>query len=67
MTKQKEGDIEMVVLTQKDIETRVLRNSNKFENTIKQVTSNIQNKNLRKGRVRPKDPVEALILNQFRK
>lgn len=67
MSTKKEGDVKMVVLTQKDIERRVSNNSRKFKNTIGRVTSEIQSQNLRKGRVRPRDPVEAMILSKFKK
>lgn len=65
MTEKKEENIEMNVLTQEEIKERVSQNSIKFKNTIEQVTSEIQKQNLRKGRVRPKDPTEALILEKF--
>ncbi len=67
MNKKKEGDVEMVVLTQKEIKNRVTRNSSRYKKTIEQITSDIRSQGLKKGRRRPKDPTEAFILNNFKK
>lgn len=67
MVKKNEEDTRMKVLTQKELEERVLQNSEKYKDTIERVTSEIQNQNLKKGRVRPKDSIEAKILEQFNK
>ena len=67
MNKKKEGDVEMVVLTQKEIKNRVTRNSSRYKKTIEQITSDIRSQDLKKGRRRPKDPTEAFILNNFKK
>ena len=67
MNKKKEGDVEMVVLTQKEIKNQVARNSRKYKKTIEQITSDIRSQDLKKGRRRPKDPTEAFILNNFKK
>jgi hypothetical protein len=67
MNKKKEGDVEMVVLTQKEIKNRVTRNSSRYKKTIEQITSDIRSQGLKKGRRRPKDPTEAFILNNFEK
>lgn len=65
MNNKLKGDKHMTTLTLKDIEKRVVQNSNQFSNKIDQITTQIQSKNLNRGRVRPKDPAEARILNNF--
>lgn len=67
MNKKKEGDVEMVVLTQKEIKNRVTRNSSRYKKTIEQISSDIRSQGLKKGRRRPKDPTESFILNNFKK
>jgi len=67
MNKKNEGDVEMVVLTQKEIKNRVTRNSRRYKKTIEQITSDIRSQDLKKGRRRPKDPTESFILNNFKK
>jgi len=67
MNKKKEGDVQMVVLTQKEIKNRVTRNSRRYKKTIEQITSDIRSQDLKKGRRRPKDPTEEFILNNFNK
>ena len=57
----------MITLPLKDIEKRVAQNSKQFNKKISQVTAQIQNKNLNRGRIRPKDPTEAKILNSFKR
>ena len=64
--KYNNGD-EMAVLTLEEIETRVQRNSKKYNDTIQRLTTEIQSKNSNKGRVRPKDVVEEKILSRFSK
>jgi len=67
MNKKKEGDVQMVVLTQKEIKNRVTRNYRRYKKTIEQITSDIRSQDLKKGRRRPKDPTEEFILNNFNK
>lgn len=65
MKKNIKGDKKMNTLTLNQIESRVKANSSSRSNMIKKFSSNIQKKNLNKGRVRPKDPTEAKILSMF--
>ncbi|CEE00760.1 MULTISPECIES: hypothetical protein [Bacillaceae] len=51
----------------RDIELRVEKNSRTYLETSNRVLSEIQKKNLRRGRVRPKDPTESKILARFSK
>ncbi|MDE3838726.1 hypothetical protein C0966_04940 [Bacillus methanolicus] len=67
MKKRKKGEDKMTTLTLGEIETRVKRNSSARKQTIDNFTSKIKKKNLNKGRVRPKDPIEAKILSMFSK
>lgn len=48
-----------------EIETRSNKNAIRYKATINRVTSNIQGQDLKRGRVRPKDPVEEKILARF--
>ncbi|MFS0646836.1 hypothetical protein [Siminovitchia sp. 179-K 8D1 HS] len=64
MSKNK-GDKDMTAITLKEIETRVARNTNRYQDVIRQVTLDIRRQNLKRGRVRPKDPTEAKILARF--
>lgn len=57
----------MVTLTQKDVENRVARNSNRYKVIIEQVVSDIRLQGFKKNRCRPRNPSEALILNSFKK
>lgn len=66
MVKKKEEDVKMTVLSQKALEERIIQNSYKYKDIIERVTSEIQNQNLKKGRIRPKDPIEAKILDKFK-
>lgn len=65
MKNKLKGDGNMTTLTLKDIENRVIQNSNQLKQKINRVTAQIQNQNLYKGRLRPKDPTEAKILARF--
>lgn len=60
-------EVKRLILSQEDIKTRISRNSKKYKSTIERVVSDIKNQNLRKGRVRPKNPDEAQIINKFKK
>lgn len=61
------GDERMMMVRLKDIESAAKRNSEIFSATANRIISDIQKKNLRKGRVRPKDPIEAKILARFKR
>lgn len=55
----------MKTLTLKEIEERVAQNSKQLSHTINSVTRKVKSQNLKQGRVRPKDPTEAKILEKF--
>lgn len=55
----------MTTLKLKDIEIRVSQNTKKYSRSIDKVTSEIKAKNLNRGRVRPRDPSESIILDRF--
>lgn len=57
----------MNVLTKKVLEEMVSKNSIKYKDVIERVSSEIQNRNLKKGRIRPKDSIETKILDKFKK
>ncbi|MFD2706794.1 hypothetical protein [Salibacterium lacus] len=65
MAKNAKGDKTMTTLHLKDMESRVHKSSKENQDTINHVTAQIKNKNLRQGRVRPKDSAETRILNRF--
>ncbi len=56
----------MNTLTLKDLESRVLRNSNQYKKTVNRITTQIKRQNLNRGRIRPKNPTEAKILAKFK-
>ncbi|WP_162985675.1 hypothetical protein [Virgibacillus halodenitrificans] len=55
----------MKTLTLNDIESRVVKNSIQYNDTNKQIISQIKSKNLNQGRVRPKNSTEEKILAKF--
>ncbi|GGB34338.1 hypothetical protein F3157_05180 [Virgibacillus dakarensis] len=59
------NDENMSTLTLKEIQNRIRQNSYRSQRAMEQITLGIYNKNLRKGRVRPKNPTEAKILDGF--
>jgi|GEM_PF-1809880 len=61
------GDEKMMTVRLKDIERDAKRNSEIFSVTANRIIADIQKKNMRKGRVRPKDPIEARILARFKR
>lgn len=63
----KKGDEQMTTLQLKDIEKRVASNSRRNRNRIVKATKKIQSQNLKRGRVRSRDSVEAEILARFNK
>ncbi|MDQ0162528.1 hypothetical protein [Aeribacillus alveayuensis] len=65
MKGKRKGDEGMNTLTLKEIEKRALQNRKKYEHVVNKVISKIENQNLNRGRVRPKDPTEAKILARF--
>ena len=65
--KNNKGDEDMVVTTLKEIEQRVKRNSLNNENTINNFRKNLEKRNFKKGRVRPRDITEQRILDSFKR
>lgn len=65
MKKRKKGDEIMPTITLKQLEKRVEANAKKSEETVNRVTLEIRRRNLKRGRVRPKDPTEERILARF--
>jgi len=61
----KKGDNQMTTLKLKDIEKRVAKNSIGNRIGVIKATKKIQSQNLKRGRVRPKDPIETKILSRF--
>lgn len=57
----------MTTLTLNQIEGRVKNNMKKNKSAIERFENSLRKSNLRKGRVRPKDPTEAKILSMFNK
>ena len=65
MKKWNKGAEGMRTITLKQLENRVETNTKKSEEAFKRVTTEIRRKNLKRGRVRPKDPTEEKILARF--
>lgn len=55
----------MKTMTLKEIEDRVMYNKKRYERQIEQGSQLIKSKELKRGRVRPRDPDEAEILRKF--
>lgn len=57
----------MIITTLKEIKKNVLKDRDKKEKILKEYEKYLATKNLKKGRVRPRDPVEAEILAKLAK
>lgn len=57
----------MKTITLKEIEDRVSHHTEKYGDEIEKGIYVIKSKELKKGRVRPKDPAETEILNKFKR
>lgn len=65
MSKKVREDDEMPTLIKNDLKNRISKNKAIYNRSIERVKSNIRNKNLKQGRVRPRDPDEEEILSRF--
>lgn len=65
MFRKNKGNVKMTTLTLKELESRVTQNSKQYKTTVDQVTSQIKKQDLKQGRVRPRNPIEARILSRF--
>ncbi|TGA99933.1 hypothetical protein E4665_03015 [Sporolactobacillus shoreae] len=60
-------DKELKTITLQEIDTRIERNYSNNKNAIEQFDKQLsERKDLKRGRVRPRDPVEAKILSRFK-
>lgn len=57
----------MIAITLDELEKRVKTNASIKAKAINDFQKNIQNKNLKKGRIRPRDPAETRILASFKR
>ncbi|HLQ96315.1 MAG TPA: hypothetical protein VK108_08010 [Pseudogracilibacillus sp.] len=55
----------MITVNQEDIEKRIQKKSEEKAETIRKFKKDLSKRNLKKGRVRPKNPTEKQILNRF--
>lgn len=60
------GDDNMITVNLRDIEKQVISNSSKFQKQIEAFEKRADNSDWNKGRMRPKHPTEAKILNNFK-
>lgn len=67
LAKKKKGGKKMTTLTLNQIETRAKSNSSRMQSNINSFENQLKQRNLKKGRVRPKDPTEAKILSFFKR
>ena len=67
MAKRKKGGDKMTTVTLKDLEKKVLKNNELYKDTVARFSKETEKSNMKKGRVRPKDPTEAKILSMFNK
>lgn len=63
--KKSEEATKTTTYTLEDIENRVKKNSAQYGKAIRQFENNLDQRNLKSGRWRPKDPTEAKILKRF--
>lgn len=57
----------MATISLKNLEKRIKNTKSRNADKIKAFESKLEKRNLRSGRVRPKDPTEAKILERFKR
>lgn len=56
----------MVVTTLRNIEERARKNSSKNKMIVNNFQKRLESRGFKKGRVRPRNPIEQQILNSFK-
>jgi len=67
MCKEKEEKDDMTPITLEELEFEIKMNNEKYSDTITNFIDSLKKKDLKTGRGRPKDPVEAEILSNFKR